>query len=103
MREPARQEDEAAWARLERHVAARACDGPLEDVEALVFVGMDVTRRPLPDDRLHHGQCTAGGRRRGLHVRTASGDALTWACNVSRKIRHESIMTAACGCGSRLE
>ena len=89
MRDPARQEDEAARAGFERLVAARHRDRPVEDVEALVLVGMDMTRRPLPDDRLHHGQRAGGGRRRGLHVRAVSGDSLTWARNVSRKIRHE--------------
>jgi hypothetical protein len=89
MREPARQEDEAARAGFERLVAARHRHGPVEDVKALVLVRMDMTRRPLPDDRLHHGQRAGGGRCRGLHVRTVSGDPLTWARNVSSKIRHE--------------
>jgi hypothetical protein len=53
-------------------------------------VGVNVARRPLADDRLHHRQRAASGRRRGFHVQTASGDSPARADDVSRKIWHES-------------
>jgi hypothetical protein len=90
MREPARQEDEAARDRLELLVATGPRHRACKHIEALVFASVNVTWRPLADDRLQHRQRTAGGCRRGLRGQTASGDSRTGADYVPRKIWHES-------------
>ena len=90
VREPARQENKAARGRLEHVISTQSRYCALKHIEALVLARVNVARRPLADDRLHHRQHAAGRCRRSLHIRTAAANSRTWADNVSRKIWHES-------------